>query len=315
MIATLTPNPCIDKTIAVPQFDIYRMNRARVVRTDASGKGINVSLALHGLGFDTIALGFDFTDGHSSLLKSSMEARGIPFSFIDVPGQLRLCTKIFDESLKHTIEVNEYGQPVPADAGEKLLDLAVETAVDCDFITLSGSLPKGLESDFYYRCASAIGNEAPNCRVVVDAERELLLKALGAHPFLIKPNIHEFQETFGVNVSNLQELDAAVLQVVRRYSLGLVCVSMGERGAYIGDADCAFACDAVKVDVRSIQGAGDSMIAGICGAVQLGLPLQEVLRYGVAASGASISLEGTQLCTKDIFRPLLEQDIALRQLR
>ena len=90
---------------------------------------------------------------------------------------------------------------------------------------------------------------------------------------------------------------------------------MGERGAYIGDADCAFVCDAVKVEVRSIQGAGDSMIAGICGAVQLGLPLQEVLRYGVAASGASISLEGTQLCTEDIFRPLLEQDINIRKLR
>ena len=50
MITILTPNPCIDKTVAVEKFDIYKMNRVRVLRTDACGKGINVSLALNGLG-------------------------------------------------------------------------------------------------------------------------------------------------------------------------------------------------------------------------------------------------------------------------
>ncbi|MBO7091307.1 MAG: hypothetical protein J6W23_05940, partial [Victivallales bacterium] len=143
MITTLTPNPCIDKTVAVEKFDIYKMNRVRVLRTDACGKGINVSLALNGLGVETMTIGFDFTDGHASPLKQSMAAHNIPYEFIDVPGQLRVCTKIFDESLKHTIEVNEYGAPVSVEAGEKLLRLVVDVAKKSDFITLSGSLPKG----------------------------------------------------------------------------------------------------------------------------------------------------------------------------
>ena len=216
MIATLTPNPCIDKTIAVQEFDIYRMNRARVLRKEAGGKGINVSRALHGLGFDTIALGFDFSDGHESLLASEMCTSGIPCAFVPVPGELRVCTKIFDESRKHTIEVNESGAPVSAEAGERLLELVVKTAGDCDFLTLSGSTPKGLGDDFYFRVAKAIGEKAPHCKVVVDAEKSSLLKALEAHPFFIKPNIHEFQGTFGVEIRDMGELDAAVLQILRK---------------------------------------------------------------------------------------------------
>lgn len=315
MIATLTPNPCIDKTVSVPHFDIGKTNRAKILRSDVGGKGLNVSLALRGLECDTIALGFDFTGEHGSPLKATMAARGIPCSFIDVPGQLRTCTKIFDESRKHTIELNEYGPSVTEEAGELLLELVAQTAADCDFITFSGSLPGGLGSDFYFRCAEAVRNEAPNCKVVVDAEGELLLKALDAQPFLIKPNINEFQATFGVNVSGLEELDEAVLKIIRLYSLGMVCVSMGGEGAYIATDEQAYFCSALQVEVRSLQGAGDSMVAGICAALQLGLPLQEVLHYGVAASSASISREGTQLCTEETFRPLLAQNVEIRCLR
>ena len=315
MITTLTPNPCIDKTVAVEKFDIYKMNRVRVLRTDACGKGINVSLALNGLGVETMTIGFDFTDGHASPLKQSMAAHNIPYEFIDVPGQLRVCTKIFDESLKHTIEVNEYGAPVSAEAGEKLLRLVVDVAKKSDFITLSGSLPKGLDSDFYFRCVQAVKQEVPNCKVVVDAEKQLLLKALEASPFFIKPNIHEFQGTFNCQINSIDELDKAAQDIIRRYGLGLICISMGADGAYIGSPDGAYTCNAVKVDVRSIQGAGDSMVAGICTAVQRGLPLNDILRYGVTASGASISREGSQMCTLEDFQALLTQDIAMRKIR
>ena len=90
---------------------------------------------------------------------------------------------------------------------------------------------------------------------------------------------------------------------------------MGADGAYIGSLDGAYTCNAVKVDVRSIQGAGDSMVAGICTAVQRGLPLQDILRYGVTASGASISREGSQMCTLEDFQALLSQDINIRKVR
>ena len=314
MIATVTANPCIDKTVAVEKFDLYKMNRVRVLRTDFGGKGINVSIALHNLGAETVCLGFNFPDGREAL-ENQLMGKDIPHPFIEVPGKLRLCTKIFDRSLKHTIEVNEYGSGVTAQDGERLIGLAAETAKKCSFITLSGSLPAGLAENFYLRCARAVRQAAPECRIVVDAERKLLLKALETPLCFIKPNIHEFQETFGCKVNSMAELDRAAQEVLDRYELEMICVSLGAEGAYLADRESACCCRSPKVEVRSIQGAGDSVVAGMCLALEQNLPLEEVLHYGVAAAGDSISREGTLLCERDGFRQLLKQDIGMKRIR
>ena len=58
MIATVTLNPAIDKSLTVPRFEVGKTNRGEVGRTDASGKGINVAMALKQFGADVCALGF-----------------------------------------------------------------------------------------------------------------------------------------------------------------------------------------------------------------------------------------------------------------
>ena len=314
MIATLTANPCIDKTLTVEKFDLYKMNRVRVLRTDFGGKGINVSMALNNLHTATIALGFNFPDGRE-ILENQLDSSGIEHHFLELPGKLRVCTKIFDRSLKHTIEINEYGAEVTPQDGEKLIGLAAKTAKRCSFITLSGSLPAGLNEDFYLECAKAIRQAAPDCRIVVDAEKKLLLRALECAPCFIKPNIHEFQDTFGCRVNSPEELDAEVRKVLDRFGLELICVSLGADGAYIGNREQAYCCRSAHVEVRSIQGAGDSVVAGMCMALEQNLPLDEVLHYGMAAAGDSVSHEGTQLCTLDGFSEILKQDLGFKRIR
>lgn len=314
MIATLTANPCIDKTLTVEKFDLYKMNRVRVLRTDFGGKGINVSTVLNHLGIPTICLGFNFSDGRE-ILEKQLGTQGIRHRFIELPGTLRTCTKIFDQSLKHTIEINEYGtEATPAD-GKRLIECAAEIAGQCSFITLSGSLPPGLSNDFYRDCIQAVRRNAPECRIAVDAEKELLLKALDAAPCFIKPNIHEFQETFGCPVNSMAELDREVRKILERYGLELICVSLGKEGAYIANRESAYRCRCAEVEVRSIQGAGDSVVAGICMALEQNLPLDEVLHCAAAAAGGSVSREGTQLCTLEDFRKLLKQDIGITKIR
>ena len=313
MIATVTANPCIDKTVSLEKFDIYKMNRVRVLRTDPSGKGINVSYALRNLGEATLCMGFDFTDG-ASVVKSTLGQMGIEYDFVDIKGKLRTCTKIFDESLKHTIEMNEYGAEVTATDEEALLQKIVSRAKDCEILTLSGSLPKGMRDDFYYRCIREIRAVAPDCKIVVDAEKTLLMKSLEASPYFIKPNIYEFQTTFDCQIDGIDSLDKKAREVVKQYGLGLICVSLGKDGAYITDGRDAFASNAAKVEVRSIQGAGDSMVAGICIGIEKKLPLDEILRYGVAAAGASVRLEGTQFGSKAELAEILQQDFRLKKL-
>ena len=314
MIATLTANPCIDKTLTVEKFDLYKMNRVRVLRTDFGGKWINVSVVLDHLQAETIALGFNFPDGRE-VLANQLKNTSIGQHFIELPGKLRVCTKIFDQSLKHTIEINEYGAKVTPQDGEKLIALAAETAKKCSFITLSGSLPAGLDDDFYLACCQAIRRSAPNCRIVVDAEKKLLVRALECAPCFIKPNIHEFQDTFGCQVNSIEELDREVRKVLDRFGLELICVSLGAEGGYIADRNAAYRCRSPQVEVRSIQGAGDSVVAGMCLALEQKLPLDEVLHYGMSAAGDSISREGTQLCTLEGFREILKQDLSIQRIR
>ena len=50
MVTTLTLNPCVDRTITINGFRYGGTNKITNVRSDISGKGINVSIALHQLG-------------------------------------------------------------------------------------------------------------------------------------------------------------------------------------------------------------------------------------------------------------------------
>ena len=316
MIATVTANPCIDKTVAVEEFDLYRMNRVRVLCTDPSGKGINVSKTLRAVGVDTLCVGFDFTEGDAaSAVAADLKSLGISYEPVPVKGALRVCTKIFDESRKHTIELNERGAAVTVADGDALLKKIKEVAKRCEFLTLSGSLPQGLDKDFYARAVKEIKACAPSCRVVVDAEGELLVNALAESPFLIKPNIHEFELTFGCKIDSIESLDAKAQEILARYELGMICVSLGEKGAYIATRSGAYYCLPVPVEVRSLQGAGDAMVAGLCMALEKDLPLCEVLRYGVAMAGAAIATEGTRPGTKQDFERLLLADIKMQKVR
>jgi 1-phosphofructokinase len=234
---------------------------------------------------------------------------------VSVRGTLRVCTKIVDEGRKHTIEINEQGVPVTREDGELLLQKIKEVAKRCAFLTLSGSLPKGLSKDFYARAVRAIKQCAPTCRVVVDAEGELLLQALAEAPFLIKPNIHELEGTFGCRIQGVQELDAIAQEILTRYGLGAICVSLGAKGAYIATRSEAYCCEPALVEVRSLQGAGDAMVAGLCLALERGLPLDKVLHYGVAMAGAAISTEGTRPGTKEDFERLLSTGVKMKKVR
>lgn len=316
MIATVTANPCMDKTVAVEEFDLYRMNRVRVLCTDPSGKGINVSKALRAVGVATLCTGFDFTeDGAASLLAADLDGWGIPHELVPVKGALRVCTKVIDERRRHTIELNERGAAVSSENGDALLQKIAEVAKRCEFLTLSGSLPQGLGKDFYARCVGRIKELAPACRVVVDAEGELLLNALAESPFLIKPNIHELEGTFDCKIDGIETLDAKVQEILARYELGVICVSLGDKGAYIATRYEAYCCEPARVAVRSLQGAGDAMVAGLCMALEQGHPLPDVLRYGVAMAGAAIAVEGTRPGTRADFERLLQSGIAVKKVR
>ncbi|MDR1834181.1 MAG: 1-phosphofructokinase family hexose kinase [Fusobacteriaceae bacterium] len=297
MIGTLTMNPCKDRTLTINGFTYGGMNRVQSVRDDASGKGINVSLVLNALGVPVRTLGLNFTKGGEWLI-GSLRAVDLEYRSILVEGRLRENIKLFDVASGVTTELNQKGDFVSPEKQAEFEALLDKELRDLDVLVLTGSVPQGFPDDYYGRIARKAA--VSGVKTIVDAEGRLLIEAIKARPYMIKPNLYEFQTAFGLKGARPQDILVLCREIIRN-GVEVVCLSMGAQGAMIVDGQGAFYCRPTEIAVKSTQGAGDSLVAGICMAMERGLPLKEMLRLGVICAQGSLILEGTQLCTKEGF--------------
>ncbi|TCL71635.1 fructose-1-phosphate kinase [Hydrogenispora ethanolica] len=301
MITTLTLNPCIDRTITIKGFQYGGLNRVLHTRSDFSGKGINVSIAVHQLGEATECLGFNYVED-SAFVKESLEKLGIRYRFIDIEGSLRTNIKVFDEQSSTMTEFNEHGHYVGAEALERLKQLVLAGAGDAAIMVFNGSVPEGVPKTVYQSLIAAV--KASGVKTVLDADGELLLEGLKARPYFVKPNLYEFETAFKVKVRSKQDIVRIAREIIAD-GVELVCVSLGKEGAVLVGGDEAWFAPATDIKVKGVQGAGDSLVAGICLAIRQELALDQMLRYGVAAANASLIREGTLLCTAADFQAML----------
>jgi 1-phosphofructokinase len=305
LITTLTLNPCIDRTITIAGFKYGGLNRVVHTRSDFSGKGINVSIAVHQLGGQTEVLGFNYIDNRD-FVQTSLSQSSIKYQFINIDGTLRTNVKVFDDESHVMTEFNENGYPVSPEAIPELCKLVYDRIKESSIMVFNGSVPTGVSKDIYRTLIEAA--KKSGVKTVLDADGELFLEGLKAGPYFIKPNLYEFETAFKVKVRKKQDIVAIARELIAQ-GVGIVCVTMGKDGAVIVNKDQAWFAPGTNIEVRGIQGAGDSLVAGICMAIEQELEISEMLRYGVAAANASLIREGTLLCTADDFRKMLPQVI------
>lgn len=304
MITTLTLNPCIDRTITIKDLQYGGLNRVIHTRRDFSGKGINVSVAVHQLGEKTECLGFNYLDD-SGFVKESLGKLGICYRFIDIEGALRTNIKIFDEQTSIMTEFNENGHHVKAEAIDQLQQLVVDGAQNAQIMVFNGSVPEGVPKTIYRTLIETV--KKSGTKTVLDADGELLLEGLKAGPYFVKPNLYEFESAFKVKTRNKQDIIRSVRQKMIAGGVTLVCVTLGKDGAVLVSGEEAWFAPATDIKVKGVQGAGDSLVAGVCLAIRQGLELEQMLRYGVAAANASLIREGTLLCTAADFQQMLSR--------
>lgn len=310
MILTLTLNPCIDKTIYLNQLDVGSYNRVKSTRQDLAGKGLNVSIVLNNLGEDTLCTGFNFkSNGH--MLEQLLDSHHVKHNFILSKGAIRTNIKLFELSTQVMTEVNESGPFVPVSAIEQLLEYLEDALTHTDILVMSGSIPPGVPTDIYQRLIRLANQK--QVKTVLDAAGEPLLLGLTEKPYLIKPNTLEFEQAFQKEIkSGMNTLEIAC-QVVNN-GIPYLCLSMGADGAMLVDRVHAYRAKPVPLAPRGLTGAGDSMVAGMCYAIQKGLGGEDMLRYAMASAAGSIRQEGTLLATqKDIeeLLPLVEIETVL----
>jgi len=178
---------------------------------------------------------------------------------------------------------------------EHLLD-QFETHCSEGLGVITGSLQQGLPKDLYAEAVRRV--RASGGRAVVDSHNELLLHAIKAQPFLIKPNRFELEALVGQPLTNQQDIVREARQLQER-GVTWVCVSMGAEGALLVTSSSVLKGEAPSVPVISTVGAGDSMVAGMAGLLAQGAADRDALREGIACSAATVMQPGTELFDKE----------------
>ena len=301
MITTVTLNPCIDYTVNVPELTLGSLNMMQSSRLDVSGKGVNVAVVLSRFGIPVFCTGVSFTANHTELA-SFLDREGIDHDFVIAQGSIRTNIKINGGESDDVTEINSRGDKVSADTLKQVREKITRLAAKSEMLIMSGRIPNGAGEDIYRKIMRDV--RGLGCKIVIDAERRPLVEAVRERPFLIKPNLHELEVSFGKRAQDIPGI-LSVCGMIISGGVEVVCVSMGKRGALIASREGAFRAVVRDISPRGLQGAGDSMVAGICKAAVDGLELSDMLRYGVAAASASIIREGTDLCRSEDFEDML----------
>ena len=282
MIYTVTFSPTLDYVVSVDNFRTDVINRTTSEQVYPGGKGVNVSIALKNFGFENTALGF--TAGFTGAeIKRLLHGIGVQNNFINVEqGMSRINMKIVSDT---ETAINGQGPQITSeDIG--ILYARLRCLVDGDYLVLAGHIPDILPSTMYEQVLQFLDGRKLN--VVVDAEKSLLTGTLKYHPWLIKPNRDELGDIFGVKIKDREE---AVPYARKLQEMGArnVLVSLGGDGAVLLSEDgTIYSSAALKGNVVSTVGAGDSMVAGfIAGYLRSDGDYETAFRQGMCAGAAS----------------------------
>jgi len=303
MIYTLTLNPAIDREYVVPSLDLDTVMRASYERVDFGGKGFNVSRLLKSLGVTSTALGF--VGGKAGeQLEDGLHSLGIETDFVWLPGETRTNVSIISQQDGHHFKVNAQGPYVKEEFQDQLLRKIDTLAQPGDWWVLAGSLPPGVDEDYYARVIRLLN--AQQSRVILDTTGKALAMGCAEKPYLVKPNIEEARQLTGMPMQSTREIALAANEICHLGARN-VFISMGKLGALWNNAEETLIIKSPKVDEKNPIGAGDSTVGGLVWALSQGFSIHDAICWAAASGAATASLSGTEVGTKELIEKLVPQ--------
>jgi 6-phosphofructokinase 2 len=307
MIYTVTLNPILDRIVEVEELIYDDVNMVVEEQKYPGGKGIDVSRVIKELGGQSIAMGF--VGGYNGLeIIGRLVNEGIICDFTKIHNESRAHITIFQRKKKlqtllstlcpaiSQIEVDEFFrkvQEIPANS----------------YAIISGNIPQGMSDSFYAQLITTLKER--DVKVILDTDEEALKRGADAGPYLLKPNIHEFNRLVKTNVSEIED----IIKYARPYEdrIKYIVVSMGAKGVVGISKEGNYHVIPPKINVRSSIGAGDSLVAGIIFALSENTPFKDALVLGVACGTASALNPGSDLCKKNDI-DMIKKDVFIKKI-
>ncbi len=308
MIYTVTLNPTLDKTLSVVKLRPGEFHRASILRTDLSGKGINVTRALKALGIPSKTLGF-IGGRTGQAFQVGLVEEGFDLHFIDVGGETRSNLTLLDESTGVYTKINEPG-PTITPAHIAALQAQVELwAHPGDYWVLSGSMPPGAPIDLYAQLIRHV--QAKGAMAFLDTSEAALRASLSAMPYGLKPNSDEAAQALGRPVvTDDDHCEAA--QKLRALGVQAVLLTRGEDGLVLAMGNEVLMAAPPPVVAKSPVAAGDSALSGLLWALSEGCDVAEAARRAVACGTGAAMQEGSGVADRALIEDLRSRITVVR---
>ncbi|HEM5030221.1 TPA: tagatose-6-phosphate kinase [Streptococcus suis] len=275
MILTITLNPSVDIAYQLDTFHLDTVNRVENVQKTAGGKGLNVTRVLKQIGEDVVATGFIGGD-FGSYVKKQLTQNDVKNSFVEIGGETRNCIAVLHDGQQ--TEILEQGPTIQEHEALNFIEHLEIILNNVDVVVISGSLPKGLASNYYVEIVELC--KKCGVAVVLDCSGEALKNVLESQqkPTVIKPNTEELSQLIGKEVTDdIQELKS-VLSGQLFQGIDWIVVSLGAQGAFAKHNDKFYRVRIPKIKVVNPVGSGDSTVAGIAAGLVHALPDTELLK-------------------------------------
>lgn len=225
---------------------------------------------------------------------------GIRSDFLTVPegiSRINLKLKTIDGT-----EINGCGPAIDEKSVEQLMR-KMDLLGGNDVLVLAGSIPGAMPDDMYRRILERL--DGKGVIFVVDAANDLLMNVLEYHPFLIKPNHHELEEIFQVELKSRESVVPYAKKLQDMGALNVLVSMAGEGAVLVAQDGIVYDTPAPKGKLVNGVGAGDSMVAGFLAGWLKKRDYKHAFYLGVSAGSASAFSE--TLATKDEIERIYQQ--------
>ncbi len=278
LVAGLTP--AWQQIAVLDRLRVGEVNRAREVHWCASGKVLNVGLALTQLGASVRTLSLVGSGAAGEAMRRDMADLGVQMRWVDSLARQRVCTTLLDQATGHTTEIVE-NSAAATEAELTAFESAFAheaAAANIEFLILTGSLPIRTPSDFYSTLLSR--TRAP---AILDIRGTELLAALPHRPLVVKPNREELAQTVGRELSADEDVWQAMSDLNARGAEWII-VTNGSREVFASHNAERHRFTPPSVIAINPIGCGDCFTAGLAAALQRGSTMPDAIRQGISAA-------------------------------
>ncbi len=302
MILAITMNPAIDKVYSIDNFTVNKIFRTKAMTATAGGKGLNVARVARILGERVVASGF-IGGGNGQFINNQLKTDGIESRFVPIVGETRICINLLDDVNGTSTEVLEPGPTITPDECRIFLERFGEIVADCDVVTASGSLPRGVPVDFYRELIRIARSEGK--KFILDTSGECLKEGIKEQPYMIKPNQHELSQALGIKSSSKEDYIRA-LNRFKEIGICFPVITLGEKGCVAALPDGIYYFYAPPIKVVNVVGSGDSFVAGCAVALSRGMEPVEVIKLGMACGMANTQFFKTGMVSHELVDKFLK---------